>query len=180
MKKEITMLLAALWIAGGAGETMNLIENPDFLPSGKRWYANTKNFSPVTSDGRNAVVVGGNEKPVSWQRIIMNGKKEIPPARLANHKYMFSVCAKVVDLADGCLNFQVRQIDKSGKTICYNSIKIGKFDSREWKEYKQEFTFSPQCAAYAIHITADYFEKNSKVLYRDLKLRSFNEGNAVP
>jgi len=152
----------------GAGEK-NLIRNPDFLAAARNeWHCNApKNFLPGKDGKRNFVEIRGNAPPKEFQRMIQS--IPLKPEELAGKEAVLSLEAKV-DRLSGKVSFAVREVDKAGKSLRYETIALTKYDRHDWKEYRRTFKISPETASIALHITADYLGAEDAVRYADLKL----------
>lgn len=169
MKTTIAAIALAVSAAlSGAGE-INLIRNPDFLASERRaWYcSDPKNFLAEREGDRAIVEIRGNTPPKGFQRIIQS--IALKPEELAGKEAVLSFEAKVGKLS-GKVSFAIREIDKTGKSLRYESIELSKYDRHDWKEYSRKFRIAPETASIALHITADYLGADDAVRISGLKL----------
>lgn len=167
-RAAVIFALAVSAVLLGAGEK-NLIRNPDFLAAARNeWHCNApKNFLPGKDGNRTFVEIKGNTPPKGFQRMIQS--IPLKPEELAGKEAVLSFDAKV-DKLSGKVSFAVREIDKKGKSLRYETIALTKYDKHDWKGYSRTFKISPETASIALHITADYVGSEDAVRYADLKL----------
>ncbi len=143
--------------------------NPDFLsPTGNEWHCNApENFRTGREGERNFVEIKGNTPPKGFQRLIQ--VFNLKPEELAGKEAVLRFEAKVETLS-GTVSFAVREVDKTGKSLRYETIALTKYDRHDWKEYRRAFRISPETASIALHITADYLGADDSIQYSGLKL----------
>ena len=143
--------------------------NPDFLASERNaWHCNApENFQTGREGERNFVEIKGNTPPKGFQRVIQ--VFNLKPEELAGKEAVLRFEAKVETLS-GKVSFAVREADKAGKSLRYETIALTKYDKHDWKEYRRTFKISPETASLGLYITADYLGAEDRVRYSGLKL----------
>ena len=81
----------------------------------------------------------------------------------------FSTFKYRTEKLNGALQVAIREVYQ--KTGMYHGVYLKKWDvSKEWKEYKHEFTTRPDATELCLYIVGYYMKEGEKVELKDLKL----------
>lgn len=163
--KKIFSLLALCALSCFAAE-VNLIPDSAGAEKFKTWY-NPPSSKITAADGVITITANAADKKANaYQKA--QARATLTGDALKSKKFELSFKYRTEKL-NGALQVAVREVYQ--KTGMYHGVFLKKWDvSKEWKEYKHEFTTRPDATELCLYIVGYYMKEGEKVELKDLKL----------
>ena len=151
------------------------LKNMDFSQGLSSWLAPRNlnlpdgeiSFKVIQAEGGNQLFITGSKREVCQMVQTIN----LPPEKLFKKRVTLSALIKPEKIVSGSLNLMCREVDASGKTIRYRSVKIDKWSPAEWRRYMVSFEVVGKTKTVQVYIRSNYLVPDDRIFLKDMILK---------